>query len=267
VPRTRPPYPAAFRAEAVELARTGGKTIPELAKDLGVSGQTLRNWVRQADVDAGHGRPGELTTAEQQELRRLRRENQVLRQEREILKKAAAFFAKRRPGEPLPVHRGGEGNLPGQPAVPGPGRLPRQLLRLAPARPLRASTGRPATAAADQQDPPGLARHLWRPTRPRRAPRRLRGAGRPQAGRPADAGGRAGRLPPAPPPRPDPPRPGCDPGTWSAGCSTRAHPTGPGSPTSATSPPSRAGWTWPRSWTAAPARWSAGPWPIISAPS
>ena len=94
MPRTRPPYPAAFRTEAVELARSSGKTIPELAKDLGVSGQTLRNWVRQANVDAGHGRPGELTTAEQQELRRLRRENQTLRQEREILKKAAAFFAK-----------------------------------------------------------------------------------------------------------------------------------------------------------------------------
>jgi transposase len=93
VPRTRPPYPAAFRAEAVELARTSGKSIPELAADLGVSGQTLRNWLHQADIDAGHGRPGELTTTEQQELRRLRRENQVLRQEREILKKAAAFFA------------------------------------------------------------------------------------------------------------------------------------------------------------------------------
>jgi transposase len=94
VPRTRPPYPAAFRVEAVELARSSGKPIPELAKDLGVSGQTLRNWVHQADVDAGQGRPGELTTAEREELRRLRRENQTLRQEREILKKAAAFFAK-----------------------------------------------------------------------------------------------------------------------------------------------------------------------------
>jgi transposase len=94
VPRTRPPYPAAFRAEAIELARTSGKTIPELAKDLGVSGQTLGNWVHQADVDAGGGRPGELTTAEREELGRLRRENQTLRQEREILKKAAAFFAK-----------------------------------------------------------------------------------------------------------------------------------------------------------------------------
>ena len=94
MPRTRPPYPAAFRAEAIELARSSGKTIPELAADLGVAGQTLRNWVHQADVDAGHGRPGELATAEREELRRLRRENHILRQEREILKKAAAFFAK-----------------------------------------------------------------------------------------------------------------------------------------------------------------------------
>lgn len=94
MPRTRPPYPAAFRAEAIELARTSGRTIAELSADLGVSGQTLRNWLHQADVDAGHGHPGELTSTEREELRRLRRENQVLRQEREILKKAAAFFAK-----------------------------------------------------------------------------------------------------------------------------------------------------------------------------
>lgn len=98
MPRTRPPYPAAFRAEAIELARSSGKTIPELAADLGVAGQTLRNWLHQATVDAGHGRPGEPTTAEQQELRRLRRENHTLRQEREILKKAAAFFAKETTG-------------------------------------------------------------------------------------------------------------------------------------------------------------------------
>ncbi|HZD02068.1 MAG TPA: transposase [Actinomycetes bacterium] len=94
MPRTRPPYPAAFRAEAIELARSSGKTIPELAADLGVCGQPLRNWPQQADVDAGHGRPGELTTTEQQELRRLRRENQVPRQEREILK-AASYVSSR----------------------------------------------------------------------------------------------------------------------------------------------------------------------------
>jgi transposase-like protein len=94
MPRTRPPYPPAFRSEAVALLRTSGKSVPEVARDLGISDQTLRNWLHQADVDAGHGRPGELTTAEREELGRLRREVRTLQQEREILKKAAAFFAK-----------------------------------------------------------------------------------------------------------------------------------------------------------------------------
>ena len=92
--KTHPPYPPAFRAEAVELARTSGKGIPQLAHDLGVSEQALRGWMKRADIDAGRGQPGELTTAEREELRRLRREDQVLRQEREIVKEAAAFFAK-----------------------------------------------------------------------------------------------------------------------------------------------------------------------------
>jgi transposase len=93
MPPSRPPYPAAFRTEALELIRTGGKSIPALARDLGVSDQTLRNWQRQAQVEAGQGQPGELTSAEREELRRLRREVKVLQQEREILRKAAAFFA------------------------------------------------------------------------------------------------------------------------------------------------------------------------------
>ena len=94
MPKTKPPYPEAFRQEAVALARNSEKTVPELAQDLGISDQTLRNWLHQADVDAGKGERGELTTAEREELRRLRRENQTLQQEREILKKAAAFFAR-----------------------------------------------------------------------------------------------------------------------------------------------------------------------------
>lgn len=94
MPKSRPPYPPQFRVEAVELARTSEKSIPTIARELGISDQALRDWVKQADRDAGRGRPGELTTDEREELRRLRRENQVLRQEREILKKAAAFFAK-----------------------------------------------------------------------------------------------------------------------------------------------------------------------------
>ena len=93
MPRSHPPYPPEFRAEAVRLVREGGRRPDQLARDLGCSGQTIRNWVRQADLDSGRRQDG-LTSAEQEELRRLRREVKVLQQEREILKKAAAFFAR-----------------------------------------------------------------------------------------------------------------------------------------------------------------------------
>lgn len=92
MPRTSPPYPPEFRQEAVRLARSGDISIPQVAKDLGIADQTLRNWIAQADVD--EGRKDGLTSAEREELRRLRRENKVLREEREILKEAAAFFAR-----------------------------------------------------------------------------------------------------------------------------------------------------------------------------
>jgi transposase len=89
------PYPEEFRREAVQLARSSGKSVPQVARDLGVSGQALRDWLRQDDIDEGR-REG-VTSAEreqlQQENARLRRENKILREEREILKKAAAFFA------------------------------------------------------------------------------------------------------------------------------------------------------------------------------
>jgi transposase len=91
MPRTRPPYPPEFRREALELVRFG-RSIGEVAESLGVSTQTLRSWRRQDDVDVG--RSDGLTSAEREELRRLRRENRRLMQEREILKKAAAFFAR-----------------------------------------------------------------------------------------------------------------------------------------------------------------------------
>ena len=94
MPRTHPPYPAEFRAEAVRLARGSERSIPALATDLGVSPEALRQWLRQAEADAGRGQPGELTTDEREELRRLRREVKTLQQEREILRKAAAYFAK-----------------------------------------------------------------------------------------------------------------------------------------------------------------------------
>ena len=92
MPRTRPPYPEEFRREAVGLIRSGQRSLAEASKSLGVSQQTLRNWLRQADVDAGVAEG--VTGEEREELRRLRREVRVLREEREILKKAAAFFVK-----------------------------------------------------------------------------------------------------------------------------------------------------------------------------
>lgn len=90
--RTRPPYPPEFRAEAVRMMRSGVKRISELAADLGVSGPTLRSWLTQDMIDAGE-REG-LTSDEKARLRELERENKVLREEREILPKAAAFFAR-----------------------------------------------------------------------------------------------------------------------------------------------------------------------------
>jgi transposase len=75
----------------VRLVREGGKTVVEVARDLGVSAESVRNWVKQHEINAGQ-REG-LTSAEREELQRLRRETRVLREEREILKKAAAFFA------------------------------------------------------------------------------------------------------------------------------------------------------------------------------
>ena len=86
------PYPIEFRREAIALLRSSGKPVPQLAGELGISPQSLRNWARQIDVDAGKAEG--LSSDEREELRRLRRELKIVTEEREILKKAAAFFAK-----------------------------------------------------------------------------------------------------------------------------------------------------------------------------
>ena len=92
--RKRKAFTKEFKAETVRLVVEGRRSIPEVARDLDLTESALRVWVHQAKVDAGAGKPGELTTAEREELSRLRREVKTLRLEREILKKAAAFFAK-----------------------------------------------------------------------------------------------------------------------------------------------------------------------------
>jgi len=92
MPKSRPPYAPQFRAEAVQLWRSSGKTLKDVAGDLGISTESLRHWVKQADIDEGK-RPG-LTTDERLELRKLRREVKILQEERDILKKAAAFFVR-----------------------------------------------------------------------------------------------------------------------------------------------------------------------------
>ncbi len=86
------PYTDEFKREAVKLLRAGDRTVPVLARELGVSQGSLRTWSAQLDVDDGNTEG--LSSAEREELRRLRREVRVLAEEREILKKAAAFFAK-----------------------------------------------------------------------------------------------------------------------------------------------------------------------------
>ena len=91
MPKTRPAYPDEFRREAIELLRAG-RTPRELSESLGVSEQTLRNWRRQDQIDR-HERDDGITSDEREELARLRRENLRLKQERDLLKRAAAFFA------------------------------------------------------------------------------------------------------------------------------------------------------------------------------
>src|SRR6187200_1607919 len=93
--RLRRSFTPEFKAQTVELLRTSDKSVGEVCRDLDLTETAVRRWLAQADIDAG--RRGGLTTAEREELTRLRRENRVLREEREILRKAAAFSPRRRP--------------------------------------------------------------------------------------------------------------------------------------------------------------------------
>jgi transposase len=93
--RPRRQFDDDFKAQAVRLVLDEGKTVGAVARDLDLTETALREWVKRARADRTHGRTG-LTTAEREELARLRKETRILREEREILKKAAAFFANER---------------------------------------------------------------------------------------------------------------------------------------------------------------------------
>jgi transposase len=92
--RTRRSFTEEFKAGSVRLVLEEGKTVAAAARDLGLTESSLRNWVERARADRGTGKPGMLTTAERDELARLRKEVRELRMERDVLKKATAFFAK-----------------------------------------------------------------------------------------------------------------------------------------------------------------------------
>ena len=92
--RARRSYTDEFKAGAVRLVLEEGKTVAQVARDLELTETAFRNWVEKARADQGKGKPGALTSAEREELSHLRKENRQLQIERDILKKAAAFFAK-----------------------------------------------------------------------------------------------------------------------------------------------------------------------------
>lgn len=92
--RKRRKFTDEFKRDTVRLIREGGKSVREVAHDLDLTESAVRLWLKQAEIDDGRGVAGALTTAEREELQRLRRENRQLQMEREILKKATAFFAK-----------------------------------------------------------------------------------------------------------------------------------------------------------------------------
>jgi transposase len=176
MPRSKPPYPREFREEAVRLVRSSGRPIAQIARELGIAHGTLSAWVKQAELDAGLRSDG-LVTAEREELRRLRRENRILREEREIrtlpMKSVGLHggpWGKRPPsslGRPSPSRRGvwlrgaGEGSSSGGPDVPGAGRLPQRVLRVAQAWAESQAAGGCGAAGTGSEDLGGERPDVW----------------------------------------------------------------------------------------------------------
>ena len=166
MPGATPRYTPEFRAEAVRLVRSSpDKSIVQSATELGISDSSLHNWLKQSQIDAGQ-REG-LTTEEREELRRLRKENKVLRQERDILKKPRSSSPERTGvGELLQAHRCGEDQLFRLYAMQGFEGLKERLLLLERQAAFEEGHRECCPHRADQGDPPQKPRDLRLPTRP-----------------------------------------------------------------------------------------------------
>ena len=174
MPKTRPPYPPEFKTEAVRLYRSSGRPLSEIANDLGCSVESLRLWVKQADID--EGRADGLKTEEREELSLLRRRVRVLEQEREILKKP-------RPGSPRRPARSRSGVRvrEGPPGVvshchddPSARCLRERVLRVVQPVSIPESASRRGAHRDDPRHPRRQPPHAWRATHPRGGPTRQR---------------------------------------------------------------------------------------------
>ena len=166
MPGPTPHYPPEFKREAVELYRSSEKSIPKMAEELGIASESLRRWIRQHEVDEGK-REG-LSTDEQEELSRLRRENNTLRQEREFLKKTRSALAtsssrgRKGLGELLlQAHRGGEDKLPRPVHVPHARGFDERLLRLERPSTLHEKPQGYHPNREGSRDPPAKQGDLW----------------------------------------------------------------------------------------------------------
>ena len=191
--RRRGRYPPEYKERIVELARAG-RSPGSLAREFEPSEQTIRNWVKQADLDEGLRSDG-LTTEARKELRELKRDNKRLRMERDILKKAAAWFARESESTlaGVCVHEGVPGRVPACGHVPGAGSLPQRVLRLAEPSALGASGARHRAQSQDQGDLARQRRDLRLPADPRGALGRRRACEPEASGTPDEGAGHQGR--------------------------------------------------------------------------